>query len=235
MQIRRLLAAAALAAGALTLLAGPAGAAEEEIDLDLVIEEIHHAEETGQLDLGAADCAIEAIENNNADNCHESPNPILPATNELIWGAASFLVLLLALWKFGIPAVTKMSNERTERIRTSLDEAESAKTEAQTVLADYQRQLADARNESARIVEEARQQAEQVRRDLVARAEAEASELRSRNAEQVAAEAGRVQGELQQQVAGLAIELAERVVGANLDREANLRLIEDYINSVGTR
>jgi F0F1-type ATP synthase membrane subunit b/b' len=36
-------------------------------------------------------------------------------------------------------------------------------------------------------------------------------------------------------VAALAIELAEKVVGSNLDREANTRLIEDYINSVGAR
>ena len=40
--------------------------------------------------------------------------------------------------------------------------------------------------------------------------------------------------ELQSQVAALAIELAERVVEGNLDREANLRLIENYISSLET-
>jgi F-type H+-transporting ATPase subunit b len=230
--IRRLLGVLALAIVGAGFLAAPASAADASVTE--AKDAIEAAQEDGALDKVVAECAIHAVENNDADRCQESPNLILPATNELIWGGLSFLLLLVALWKFGLPAATKMSNERTERIKASLDEAESARAEAQTVLADYQRQLADARNESARIVEEARQQAEQVRRDVVSRAEAEATEIRTRNADQVAAEAGRVQGELQQQVAGLAIELAERVVGASLDREANLRLIEDYINSVGT-
>lgn len=256
MQTRRLLAAAALALGALALTAGPVAAQadddhaedvdvsgeegtsageHDEIDLDAVIEEIHHAEEAGQLELAAADCAMEAIENNDADNCHESPNPILPATNELVWGALSFLALLVALWKFGLPAVTNMSNERTRRISNDLQVAETARLEAETVLAQYQRQLADARAESTRIIDEARQQAEQVRRDLVTRAETEAAEVRQRAAEQAEAERSRVMGELRGEVAGLAIELAERVVQSSLDREANLRLIENYINEVGTR
>ena len=74
-----------------------------------------------------------------------------------------------------------------------------------------------------------------MRRDTIARAEAEANELRQRNAEQVGAERDRVMGEMQGQVAALAIELAEKVVESNLDREANTRLIENYISSVGAR
>jgi F-type H+-transporting ATPase subunit b len=124
-------------------------------------------------------------------------------------------------------------DSRADKIRTSIDDAERAKNEAETVLADYQRQLAEARAESSRIIEEARAQAETVRRDIIARAEAEAVELRQRNAEQVAAERGRVMGELQGQVATLAIELAEKVVESNLDRDTNTRLIESYIATVG--
>jgi F-type H+-transporting ATPase subunit b len=123
-------------------------------------------------------------------------------------------------------------DDRTERIRQSLDDAERAKTDAEQVKADYERQVADARGEAGRIIEEARQAADAVRRDLVARAEQEAADLRTRNAEQIEAERARVLGEVQGQVATLALELAERVVGANLDREANLRLIDNYINDV---
>ena len=45
----------------------------------------------------------------------------------------------------------------------------------------------------------------------------------------------RVLGELQGQVATLAIDLAEKVVESNLDRDANTRLIENYIATVGTK
>ena len=124
--------------------------------------------------------------------------------------------------------------QRTERIRNSLDEADKAKADAESLRADYQRQLSDARGESARIIEEARQQADAVRRDLTQRAEAEAQALRTRNAEQLEAERARVLGELRGQVAVLAVDAAERVVRANLDSEANRRLVEDYINNLGT-
>lgn len=216
---------------------GTEGASGEEGDetIHTIVEEIHHAEEEGLIEFNVAECAILALENNDEERCQESPSPIMPATNELVYGGLAFLVLLGVLWKFGVPAASRMMTERADKIRNSLDEAERAKTEAETILAEYQRQLADARAESARIVEEARADAEQVRRDTIARAEAEANELRQRNAEQVGAERDRVMGEMQGQVAALAIELAEKVVESNLDREANTRLIENYISSVGAR
>ena len=234
---------AGVAAGLLLFLGpAPAGAQETEPvddhaagDVHAIVEDIHHLEEAGEVDHPVAECAIEALENNDTERCIESPSPILPAKNEIIWGALSFVALLIALWKFGIPAATSMMDARTQRISADLDSAERARAEAETILADYQRQLADSRNEATRIIDEARQQADQVRRDLTARAETEAAELRQRNADQLSGERDRVLGEVQAQVGTLAIELAEKVVGANLDREASLRLIEDYINSVGTR
>ncbi len=165
----------------------------------------------------------------------EGPNnPILPATNEIIWGTLAFLVLVVLMSKLAYPSVKSAMDARTEHIRTAIDDADRTRSEAQTVLVDYQRQVADAKGEAARIIEEARQTADNLRRDLTARAEAEAAELRQRNAEQIGAERQRVLAELQGQVATLAIELAEKVVGGSLDQQRSLQLIEDYINTVGT-
>ena len=165
----------------------------------------------------------------------EGPNnQILPATNEIIWGALAFLVLVVLMSKMAFPAVKGAMDARTEHIRTAIDDADRTREEAQTVMAGYQRQVADAKGEAARIIEEARQTADTLKRDLTARAEAEAAELRQRNAEQIAAERQRVMAEMQGQVATLAIELAEKVVGGSLDQQRSLQLIEDYINTVGT-
>lgn len=177
---------------------------------------------------------VEAAENHEEiKTCEEAPNPILPAIDEIIWGTLAFLVVFIGIAKFGYPAIKKGMDDRTERIQNDLDAAESAKTDAENVKAEYERHLADAKNEAARIIEEARQAADGVRRDLIARAEAEAAELRRRNIETVAGERDRVMVEMQSQVANLAIELAEKVVEASLDREANLQLIENFINNVG--
>lgn len=182
-----------------------------------------------------AELCIEILEGGGSvDDCQEAPNPILPATNELIWGALSFIVLFILLAKVAFPPMQKAMEGRSDKIRESLDEAERARAEAGTVLADYQRQLADAKEEAGRIIDEARQSADSVKSDLIARAESEAEEQRRRNAEQISAERDRVMSELQSQVAVLAVEMAERVVESSLDREASLRLIENYINTVGS-
>jgi F-type H+-transporting ATPase subunit b len=227
-----------LAAGFMLLwVPGVASAAETGATMSpkAAADEIEHVADEAGLDHDVVECVKNAAANNDTDRCVESPSPIMPATNELVWGGLSFILLFIAMAKFGVPAAKKMMDARTERIRNSLDEAENAKVEAETVLAGYQRQLAEAKTESSRIIDEARAQAETVRRDLIARAEAEAVELRQRNAEQVAAERERVMGEVQGQVAALAIELAEKVVEGNLDRDTNTRLIESYISSIGAR
>jgi F-type H+-transporting ATPase subunit b len=188
-----------------------------------------------KLSHASEECIKNVEAKDDPEACNKAPKPFLPATNEIVWGAISFVILFGVLGKFAYPAIKKAMTERTEKIRNSLDDAERAKAESEGVLAEYQQKLAEARAESARIIEEARAQAETVKRDLIARAEAEATELRQRNAEQVAGERDRVMGELQGQVATLAIELAEKVVEANLDRDTNTRLIENYISSVGAR
>ena len=205
--------------------ASPASASAGEGEGEAGEEELTHE---------AEECILILEDGGTVDECQEAPNPILPELNEIVWGGLCFLILLgLLTWK-GVPAIKKAMDDRAEKIRSSLDDAEKAKTDAEAVRDDYQRQLADARTEAARIIEEARQAADSVRRDLITRAEQEAAELRSRNAEQVEAERTRVLSELQGQVATLAVDLAERVVQGSLDREANLRLIENYINEVGT-
>jgi F-type H+-transporting ATPase subunit b len=181
-------------------------------------------------------CVEEKVANGEQpDQCVKADNPILPAKNELIWGIISFVALFALMAKFAVPAVQKSMQARTERIRENLDDAERLKTEASTILEDYQRQLADARNESNRIIEEARQTADQLRRDLMARAEAEVNELKQRTTEDIQAMRERTMADLRSEVANLAIELAEKVVEKNLDRDTNIALIDSFIAQVGSR
>src|ERR671931_647498 len=75
--------------------------------------------------------------------------------------------------------------------------------------------------------------ADQMRRDLIARAEADAGEQRARAQQDIELATQRAQRELQDRVANLAIDLAEVIVKQNLDRNAQQALIEKYINQVG--
>jgi F-type H+-transporting ATPase subunit b len=170
-----------------------------------------------------------------AETTVQSKNPILPAVNEIVWGTVSFAVLFVLMRRFAFPAVRKSMEARTERIRSDLAAAEGAKTDAATILAQYQAQLADAKNESNRIIEEARQTADQLRQDLMAKAEADAAELRQRATADIQAAKDRALQELQAQLSSLAIDLAEKIVEHNLDRPTNTALVESYIAKVGSQ
>jgi F-type H+-transporting ATPase subunit b len=167
-----------------------------------------------------------------ADDCQKAPSPLLPAKNEILWGTASFLVLLIAVWKFGVPAVKNMEKAREDRIRNDLEAAETAKAEAEAEKAQYLAQIAGAKDEAGRIIEEARQAAETVRADLIARAEQEANEIRARAQADIGNQRNQALAQLRTEVASLSIDLASRIVERNLDNDANRQLVDSFIDQV---
>jgi len=135
--------------------------------------------------------------------------------------------------KFGVPAVRQGLQAREDRIRGDLEAAEASKREAEGLLDQYRQQLADARNDAARIIEEARQAADAMRREVQESAEGEATAARERAQSEIEATVARVRGELERSVANFAVTLAERVLQRNLDRDAQMTLVDQYIQEVG--
>jgi F-type H+-transporting ATPase subunit b len=216
---RRLFAGLLLAAGGLLALSSPADAQEEG-------EDIGHTEE---------EC-IETLEGGGSiDDCQEAPNPILPETSELLWGAVSFTALFLLLRRFAYPQIKQMAENRAERIRSDLASAESTKADAEQVLAEYRAQLNDAKAEAGRIIEEARQAADAIKRDQEARLQSELADLRARAVADIDSAKTQAVSDLRGEVAQLAIGAAETVVQRNLDEATQTQLVEDYINQLAAQ
>ena len=180
------------------------------------------------------ECYEKLAQGKSVDDCQKAPNPLVPSANEIIWGSLAFLVLLGIMWKFGVPAVKNMEQAREDRIRNDLEAAERARTEAEAEKEQYLAQIGGAREEAGRIIEEARQSAEQVRRDLITRAETEANEVRARAEADIEAQRQRAMAELRGDVAQLSIDLAERIVERNLDRDTQRQLVDSFIDQVGS-
>lgn len=236
---RTLLAGSLLTVGLVAF--APHAAAQEDEESEFTeeqIEEITHEAELIAEENGASKYDVECIpilvEGGTVDECHESPSPILPALDELVWGSLSFLVLFGLMWKFAFPAIKGGMNARTERIRADLDAAETAKSEAVGVLDGYKAQLADAKAESARIIEEARQAADALKKDQEARLQTELAEARARAAADIESAKAQATADLRGELATLAVGAASAVVNKNLDPAAQTQLIEDYINQVGS-
>jgi F-type H+-transporting ATPase subunit b len=216
MTMHRLLAVGVLATSAVFVMAPAAAAAGDYAS---------HAEE---------ECAHILEEGGTIDDCQEAPHPLLPEPAELIWGGLSFLVVAFVLGKFAWPALKKGMAAREEKIRDDLEATESARTDAETVKAEYEAKLADARLEAGRIIEEARQAADEVRRELLAQAESDAAEVRRRAQEDIDLMTERAMRDLRGNVATLSVELAEKVVEHNLDADTQRELIDSYIDRVGS-
>ena len=237
---RAMLASSVLAVG-LVAFAPPAMAQEEGDEPHFTEEQIaeieHEAEEIARQNGGTeidSHCIPLLLDGKSPEDCNEAPSPILPATDELVWGSISFAILVFLMRKFAYPAIKKGMEARTERIRGDLDAAENAKTEATSVLEGYRAELAGAKSEAGRIIEEARQAADALKKDQEARLQTELADIRARATADI--EAAKVQAiaDLRGEVAQLAVGAASVVVHKNLDAATQTQLIEDYINQVAS-
>jgi F-type H+-transporting ATPase subunit b len=159
---------------------------------------------------------------------------LYPAVGELIVGLVAFAILFFFTWKWVLPRVRKVLEERQEAIQGEMERAEAERVEAQKLQEQYREQLAGAREEANRIIEEARRAAEQVRADIQAKAEQEAAATVARAQEEIRAERDRVFQELRGEVGEIAVGLAGRVVGESLDAGTHQRLIDEYIDQVAS-
>ena len=230
---------------------GPALAAGESIG-SCIVEKLEHIAEEGHHDDGHHDHGVEHLfhslhapegatedekkkvkkNEDKLESCLEAPSPIIPELSEVIWGGGAFLILFVVMVKKGFPAVKAAMDARSDKIRDDLDAAEKAKTDAQNVHADYEARLADAKNEASRLIDEARGAADQVRTDLVAKAEADIAEMKTRAANEIEASRQQAIADLRAEVAGIALGAAEKVVQGSLDDDAQRRLVDQYIDEV---
>ena len=160
----------------------------------------------------------------------------LPADiNEVIWGSLSFLIVAVLLVKFGRKPVADGLKARSQKVADRLAEAASAREAAEAERDRIKAALADSDSEAARIVEEARKAADQLGIDTAARTRTEIATLRDRANTDLAATRIQATADLSGELSRLALGAAEEVVTGSLDDAAQQRLIDQYINTVGSQ
>ena len=151
----------------------------------------------------------------------------------LIWTLVVFGILLVLLWRFAFPAILKSVEERERRIQKQLEDAERANAEAQRLLEEHRKQIAAARNEAQEILAKAKTVAQKERETLLAKAREEYDALLSRARKDIDAETEKAILALRREAVELSIAAASRVIAANLDTEANRKLVADFLESLG--
>jgi F-type H+-transporting ATPase subunit b len=150
-------------------------------------------------------------------------NPLLPPLGEIIIGFIAFAVVFAVFARFVAPRFEQVFRARREAIEGGIERAEAMQAEAREALERYRAQLAEARNEAARIRDEARAEGQQILEQLRTQAQEESSRIVARGEEQLAAARQQVVNELRGHIGTLAVDLAGRVVGESLADDARRR------------
>ena len=159
---------------------------------------------------------------------------IIPLTAELVVSLVSFGVLFLVMWKFALPPITNMLDERAATIKGSLEKAEDTRIEAERLRDEYKEQLAEARKEANRLIEQGRKVADTMKDEIVAKANEERESVLTRAREEIQGEKRAAMAELQAQVADLSVAVAGRLIGTTLSADDHRALIEKVVAEVGS-
>jgi F-type H+-transporting ATPase subunit b len=151
----------------------------------------------------------------------------------IIWTIISFILLVLLLWKVAYPQILKGMKKREETIKQQLEEAQKTKKEAENLLEDYRRQLAEARSEAQKIINEGKSLGENMRKEIVQKAQEESNQIVKRAQEEIELQKQKAILELQEKIADLSIMAASKIINKSLNTEDNRRLVEEYVSKVG--
>ena len=144
-------------------------------------------------------------------------NPLInPGIGTFVWMLVSFGILAFILMKWGWPVILKSLKKREEAIASSLNEAAKAREEMKTLVAHNEELLRQAKMERDEMLRNARLASEQIVEEARGKATAEADRIVEAARENINYEKMKAMTELKNQIANLSIEIAEKLIRAEL-------------------
>ena len=162
-----------------------------------------------------------------ADEGGETPSVLAVPLDEFILGLVAFSIVLIVMAKFGLPPIKKALAERTDAIEGGLQRASTAEAEANKLLDDYKSQIAGAQDQAAAIRAKAESDGKDIVAEAKSQAETERAAIAQRAEAQLAAERSQTITALRQDVGGIAVDLAGRIVGTTLEDDERANAVVD--------
>jgi len=138
----------------------------------------------------------------------------------------NFLILLGLLTFFGYKPIRKMLDERSNRIKQSMEQAEATKKEYENARIEVEKQISKGRDEGQSIIGQAAQAGERIKEEARQEARKEAQSIVERTREELEHERDKAINELRKEFVDTAILAAEKVISETLDKEKHRQIIE---------
>ena len=147
----------------------------------------------------------------------------------MIWTLICFGITFYVLKRFAFARIQQGIDERRDRIRKAVEEADHAREEARALLQQHRELIGEAKGEAAAILADTRKVADAQIERVKVEAEAERQRRLAETRRQIEAETKRSLDQIRSEVADLTLEATARVTGKVLDAEDQRRLIDEAI------
>ena len=160
-------------------------------------------------------------------------NPLIQVTPGLmIWTIVCFLITLFVLWKFAFGPIQKLIDERRDRIRHALEEADHARDQARRLLEEHRALIGRAQTDAEEILSEARNVADANERRMREELEEDRQRRLEDTRKQIEAETRRALEQIRLEVVDLSMLAATKVTRKSLDDADHKRLIEEAVGEL---
>jgi F-type H+-transporting ATPase subunit b len=150
----------------------------------------------------------------------------------MIWTVVCFLITLYVLKRYAFGPIQKTIDERRERIRQSIDEADRARGEARKLLEEHRSLIGRAKSDAEEILSEARKVAEANERRMREETDADRQRRLEETRRQIEAETRKALAQIRAEVADLSLIAATKVTGKALDDSDHRRLIDEAVGEL---
>jgi F-type H+-transporting ATPase subunit b len=153
----------------------------------------------------------------------------------MVWTVVTFLIVLWVLRRFAFSRIQGLIDQRRDRIREALDEADKARSEARELREQVAREREQAKADREQILDESRRQAQRQLEQAREQADADLKMRLEKNREELEAENARLREQIRRDVVELTLLASEKVTGKVLDADDQRRLIDETIEEVDVK
>jgi F-type H+-transporting ATPase subunit b len=153
----------------------------------------------------------------------------------MVWTIVTFFITFLVLRRFAFAPIQKLIDERRDRIREALDEADKARQEARELRELTQKEREEAKADRERILDDSRRQGQAQLEQSRAQADEDLKRRLEENRREIEAENRRLAEQIRRDVVELTLLAAEKVTGKTLDADDQRRLIDETIEEVDVK
>ena len=160
-------------------------------------------------------------------------NPLIQVIPGLmIWTIVSFLITLWILKRYAFGPIQKLIDDRRERIRQSIEDADNARDEARALLEEHRRLIGQAKSESEDILAEARRIAESQRERVRVETEEDRQRRLEETKRQIDQATQQALNQIKQEVASLSLLAAEKITRKTLTDADQRRLVDEALAEI---